>query len=862
MSQEAEKISNYESEAVQKNKAVMKSKFAERYQRMQDRKNDRGVAPNFNTFVTNAVDKPGLKSKEKIVVASVTGPKEIKAGEIATYSIATYDGGTPDEAYKKKIRWSVYIDGKKENRIRILGIDKTDKEERTIDIYNGNKKNKEFILYSKITPTEDKLEIKFSKWLDGKKVKVEAHIGMNSFHKPCQVDTAVIAKPEVLSINWVNAKEQKIKYTGYDQDVFLQVETLGLDGKDLNLDVLDYDKGGEDDKLDWGANSIKITGRKTLKQFPVKKKTEYGLQQKDENKPGLDLYVVVNSGEPIENCKDKYATYLDLNPDEKIITAYFAEERKKEVQKGEEKPKPKPKKETPKEPTEYTVVKGDDLAKIAKKTRVPYTQIMKANPDTVWTKLIPKKTILTIPVKKEEEKPKGKEKDTKTIIYYQKIDAAYLGSKVYLTAEAQNLEGKTVTFKVFEKKPLLISEKDTPISLLVKESEKTEIEATVNDGKAQVEVVLHRKEDKAKDDWKEKLSPQEKEVENAYHDCELDQSVHMTSFDYRLITNPERYEQVIEKIPAKSTYLWLQVTCEGDQLDFDQPFLKKTGALEVSVNTGDHGDWHEPILNPQVRGWYNSQSETNKDSKILGWNPYASMKLHKDVDHLLSDEAKKYGKPQRGSGEHNGLDIYAPVGTPVYASVEGKITMHQITKSSSGFKIKLEGQYKEEHIRFNYIHLMQFEKTRFRFYNKKKKTILPNHGWLNYKDFLSSKEWKDPDTIIIDPITGKQEVFKIHYSNGILKIDNNEIDVGLISSITNQFEADNYVKVKKGQIIGYTGSTGNSYQGKKRNHLHYNTYIKWKGVQPYEKFKDYINLDISGTETSKKQDGVTPSSKW
>ncbi|WP_062056553.1 M23 family metallopeptidase [Aquimarina longa] len=213
-------------------------------------------------------------------------------------------------------------------------------------------------------------------------------------------------------------------------------------------------------------------------------------------------------------------------------------------------------------------------------------------------------------------------------------------------------------------------------------------------------------------------------------------------------------------------------------------------------------------------------------------------------------------KNQRDGNTHNGLDMYAPVGTPIYASIDGTITMHQITKGSSGFKIKLVGQYKEERIRFNYIHLMQFEETRFRFYNKKNRKVVADHGWLNYNDFLTPKQWKDPDTIIKDPKTGKQETFTIHYSDGILKIDQNEIDVQLAMSI------DRNDEVEKGQIIGYTGSTGNSYQGKRANHLHFNTYIKGEGVQPYEQFKEYFGLDIEGTETSKKQDGVTSSSKW
>ncbi|MCF6350612.1 MAG: M23 family metallopeptidase [Flavobacteriaceae bacterium] len=269
-------------------------------------------------------------------------------------------------------------------------------------------------------------------------------------------------------------------------------------------------------------------------------------------------------------------------------------------------------------------------------------------------------------------------------------------------------------------------------------------------------------------------------------------------------------------------------------------------------NGGDHGDYHDPVINPQVRGWYNTDGH-NPNSSIARWNPYASMKLHKDVGHLLSDEAKKYGKPQRSSGSHNGVDLYAPVGTPVYASVDGKITMHEMTKGSSGFKIKLKGRYKEKHIRFNYIHLMQFEETKFRFYNQNSKGVIGSeYGWLNYLDYNTPQKFNDPK---------KEETYTIHYDNGILKIDQNEIDVTLTLEIKNLIDNNNS-KVEKGQIIGYTGSTGNSYQGKKQNHLHYNTYVNSKGVQPTVLFKDYINIDIEGIETNSKQDGETSSGKW
>ncbi len=276
-----------------------------------------------------------------------------------------------------------------------------------------------------------------------------------------------------------------------------------------------------------------------------------------------------------------------------------------------------------------------------------------------------------------------------------------------------------------------------------------------------------------------------------------------------------------------------------------QRTYKQGDVLEAGMKVfsgGDHGDYHDPVINPQVRGWYNPQSTINKDSNIMGWNPYGSRKMDPKTNHLQDEKVKKYGKPQRGSGEHIGLDIYAPVGTPIYASVDGTITMHEFRRGDSGFKIKLEGKYKEQHIRFNYIHLMEFKEKQFRFHN------FNGDGWLNYEDYSTPDEYDDPK------ITG--ESYMIHYTGSTLKIDSNVIDLSKARSIKRKSS------VKKGQIIGYTGSTGNSHQGKKSNHLHYNVYIDWKSELPYKIFKEYIGFDPTGKKTSSKQDGETSSGKW
>jgi len=63
-----EEISNYESEAVQKSNAIMQSKHAERFQRMQERRQARGVSPDYNTFVVNEVEETSLSYVKNVKI--------------------------------------------------------------------------------------------------------------------------------------------------------------------------------------------------------------------------------------------------------------------------------------------------------------------------------------------------------------------------------------------------------------------------------------------------------------------------------------------------------------------------------------------------------------------------------------------------------------------------------------------------------------------------------------------------------------------------------------------------------------------------------------------------------------------------
>ncbi|MCW3463182.1 peptidoglycan DD-metalloendopeptidase family protein [Chitinophaga nivalis] len=89
--------------------------------------------------------------------------------------------------------------------------------------------------------------------------------------------------------------------------------------------------------------------------------------------------------------------------------------------------------------------------------------------------------------------------------------------------------------------------------------------------------------------------------------------------------------------------------------------------------------WHHPTDNLQLRGWYRT------------WSP----------------DSSKYGLiSQRSSGKHQGLDFYAPAGSPVYACVSGQIHASYFS-SSYGHVIVLQGNYKGNTYYFMYAHLQQ-----------------------------------------------------------------------------------------------------------------------------------------------------------
>ncbi|RBL92750.1 peptidoglycan DD-metalloendopeptidase family protein [Chitinophaga flava] len=99
--------------------------------------------------------------------------------------------------------------------------------------------------------------------------------------------------------------------------------------------------------------------------------------------------------------------------------------------------------------------------------------------------------------------------------------------------------------------------------------------------------------------------------------------------------------------------------------------------LHLNEQSTHQSQWHHPTDHLQLRGWYDC------------WAP----------------ERSKYGYiPERKSGKHQGLDFYAPIGSPIYACVDGVIT-ESYYSDSYGYVVILNGEYDNESYYFFYAHL-------------------------------------------------------------------------------------------------------------------------------------------------------------
>ncbi len=451
---------------------------------------------NFVTPVTNGTTVVETKAKNKIKSIEADN-KTIDSGSIITYTVKL-DEKNPDalEGDLKKIRFGFWLQDKNNKHvplevgkatltahkthkgaIRIVKKGSLEVEDSTKDFFaikgqqnlTSNIKNFSYY-YALITvDSENKkvtLQVKFSKWLDGYRVRTEAYLLGDKMKADGGETTAsrkVKAKPEIIEAYWLNASGRKITHAGYKQDAYLYIKTLGLYGKTIEAQVFDKDihpnpvpQTGTDDQVSWQNNKIKIEKREVIKQFKVGDKKRYKEAQKDEaaeESPFLGLYSfeskrtydlelyihIVNADAlKIEGIKSTYG-HLNLIPEEKVVTAFFAETETEKVQ------------------ADASEVKDAKT----KKTKLP---------------------------------PKAK------VSYYKKLSNGVIGQKIQLVAECTNLDGKEILFKIYEKNKLLV-EKDKELPVLQKDAEVTKVKATVTDGYAVAEIELRQKSDDAFKNW-------------------------------------------------------------------------------------------------------------------------------------------------------------------------------------------------------------------------------------------------------------------------------------------------------------------------------------------------------------------------
>lgn len=133
-----------------------------------------------------------------------------------------------------------------------------------------------------------------------------------------------------------------------------------------------------------------------------------------------------------------------------------------------------------------------------------------------------------------------------------------------------------------------------------------------------------------------------------------------------------------------------------ETLDYYDEFLKeelagkshlhiKSGFLKefnIKCNCGNESNsiWHHPLDRMELRGWYGS-----------GFYPG-------DSDHGPAEV--------RISKHHDGLDLYAPIGTTAYACIDGEVYNDYIS-TTYGNTIGIKGTYDGNTYYFFYAHLSE-----------------------------------------------------------------------------------------------------------------------------------------------------------
>lgn len=471
-----------------------------------------------NQITTAALKNPAVNKVQSIKVFDREGNEikygekeenKLKAGLEYTYEVKEYEVKKPTtlETDKEKVKWCFWLDetqnklSKKSFEIKEVALkedqekdflliskaeDETKKKEEDYEgIENNGILFAEHIIEEKDGVKTVKLKVKFSKWLDGEKIRTEAYINeptLNSGNNSV-ASRNVLAEPEIAEVYWMGADGERLEETGYGEDIYLYVKSLGLIGKTLDTNIYDKDitpnptpMVGSDDYVDWEKNKLIIEERDHIKQFKIGNKETYENASSDEQKDEKqDVYTAIFDFNYVDNTQKKQDPF--------ILELYVTIANSSDV--GLDLP--------------------DDKNKFGEIKLTPKEAIK----DAFFAKVDKEQVIADAPLADVKDK-KGKkvgEKNQKTEVdHFEKLEGGVIGQKIKLVAECDNINEKKVVFRLFEKKSLLAGI-DESLSVLQDDKEVTEIEATVENGYAIAEIEFQKVDSSKYNDWDKKLDP-------------------------------------------------------------------------------------------------------------------------------------------------------------------------------------------------------------------------------------------------------------------------------------------------------------------------------------------------------------------
>jgi len=370
-----------------------------------------------------------------VVQAVPTTAIDMNSGEELTLRVTDYNGTAPNGSTindeKEKIGWALWIEG--DDKYVIIN-NRTSTAEATIDFtnetdavlyYNNlrthayieSEQGLEDISSNNIPDTKNELIIKFSKWLDGKTIFIEAFRN-NPNHNESMVNSPAMeiniqaATPEITKVYWeenISANiTQEISTATFNQTINLCIETLRVTDQDFEVEIRENNNDFYPlwHLLLYEQRTITLNSRKTIITF---------------------------------NLRSIHEFYTDLNfPNEWI------EELNLEVNLTSLAPTPVP------TPT----------------TDNPYINLIVTAQQRITTTYFARRLEHT---------------NNNTITYtFEKIEKAHLLEEVYLVAECSYLDGETINFQVFNEQSgaSIVANNTTAISLFSIDAQDISTEST------------------------------------------------------------------------------------------------------------------------------------------------------------------------------------------------------------------------------------------------------------------------------------------------------------------------------------------------------------------------------------------------